>query len=399
MRKLFVLVLLASACAMGFAQDQPLFTAESEHYSVSSETSKVQAEEVTRVMEACFTLTNGILHFDALRLPAKLRVKIFKDADSFNAYLQSLLSQTRADFVFVAYSDPRKSELLGFTKEDKSFRASLIHQGCIQILKAYIANPPVWLREGLATYLEASVYNPRTGTASFAPNFLWMDSLKTLVKGGAGASPLPVSDLLTLTREEAQARLDVFYPQSWGFVSFLLSTPDKSYNRLLWDSLGRLDPAASLEDNSRAVARTAFGWVDMVRLEADFRAYALGLKTPQDLMRDGADSYASGDLDKAEKSFTAALEYEPDSNIAFYYLGLISYSRREYDKAEELYAKAFEFGMSPGIANYALGVNAFAGGRYTDAAKYLKFSRDAEPAAYADKVDTLLKRMEAAARN
>ena len=40
------------------------------------------------------------------------------------------------------------------------------------------------------------------------------------------------------------------------------------------------------------------------------------------------------------------------------------------------------------------GVNAFAAGKNADATKYLKFARDANPAAYADKVDALLKRME-----
>jgi tetratricopeptide (TPR) repeat protein len=143
----------------------------------------------------------------------------------------------------------------------------------------------------------------------------------------------------------------------------------------------------------------AFSWVDPARLDADFRAFTLSVKTPQDLLKDGVDAYAAGDLDAAEKAFAASLELAPDSNIAYYYLGLISYGRKNYDRAEQMYEKAFELGMSPGIVNYALGVNAFAGGKYADAAKYLKFSKDAEPASYAEKVDALLKRMEAVSKN
>ena len=116
-------------------------------------------------------------------------------------------------------------------------------------------------------------------------------------------------------------------------------------------------------------------------------------------LKDGVDAYAGGDPDRAEKSFTSALEFMPDSSIAYYYLGLISYGRKSYDKAGERYVKAFELGMSPGIVNYALGVNAFADGKYADAAKYLKNSKDAEPAAYAEKADTLLKRIDASSKN
>ncbi len=399
MRKLCLLALLFSACCLALAEEAALFTSESEHYRVSSETSKAQAENVVKLMEAGFTLYNGIFHFDPVLLPGKLRVKIFRDADGVNTYLQSLLSQTRADFVFVAYSDPTRSELLGFTKEEKSFQASLLHQGCIQFLKAFVANPPVWLREGLATYLEASAYDAKEGTAAYSPNFLWLDSLKAVLRGDGGASPIPVTDLLTLSREAAQSQLDLFYPEAWGFVSFLLGSPSKTYNRILWDTITSLDPKATLEENSRRVTRVAFNWVDPARLEADFRAYAASLKTPQDLLKDGVDAYAGGDPDKAEKAFNSALEFLPDSGIAYYYLGLIAYGRKSYDRAGEMYVRAFELGMAPGIVNYALGVNAFADGKYADAAKYLKNSKDAEPASYAEKVDTLLKRMDASAKN
>ncbi len=399
MRRLFLLILFVSACILAFAEETAPFSVETEHYRVSSDTSAAQAEDVGRLMEACFTLSNSIFHFDPSRLPGKLRVKIFRDADGFNAYLQSLLSQTRADFVFVSYSDPLKSELLGFTKEEKSFQASLIHQGTIQFLKAFIANPPVWLREGLATYLEASTFDPKTSAVSFAPNFLWLDTLKGILKGEGQPAPIPITDLLQLSRESAQAQLDVFYPEAWGLVAFLLGSPVKAYNRMLWDSISALDPKASLDENSRRVSKMAFSWVDPEKLSADFKSYTLSVKTPQDLLKDGVDAYAAGDMDGAEKDFASSLELAPDSNIAYYYLGLISYGRKNYDRAEEMYVKAFELGMSPGIVNYALGVNAFAGGKYADAARYLKFSKDSEPASYGEKVDALLKRMEVTSKN
>jgi len=66
-----------------------------------------------------------------------------------------------------------------------------------------------------------------------------------------------------------------------------------------------------------------------------------------------------------------------------------------HEKAEELYLKAFQLGVNAGLINYALGVNAFAAGKGDMAAKYLRFARDADKAAYGEKVDALLKRIEA----
>jgi Tfp pilus assembly protein PilF len=98
----------------------------------------------------------------------------------------------------------------------------------------------------------------------------------------------------------------------------------------------------------------------------------------------------------AETSLTKSLDLDPSSGTAFYYLGLVSYTRKDYAKAEEMYLKAFQLGTNAGIINYALGVNSFAAGKNTDAAKYLNFAKQADKAAYADRVDALLKRIAAA---
>ena len=105
-------------------------------------------------MEAALGRVNGLFHFD-LQLARRSSASGFsRNIDSFNAYLDKVLSQKSSDFVFVAWSDPERSELLSFPKEEKAFTASLLHQGCIQFIKGFIDNPPIWLREGVATYLD-----------------------------------------------------------------------------------------------------------------------------------------------------------------------------------------------------------------------------------------------------
>ena len=393
MRKTLFLAAFSCVTVLAFAQETPQFTAETDHYRVSAETSQAQADDVAKRMEAAFSLYNGVFHFDVTLLPAKFRVRLFKDLDSFNAYLDKLLSQKRSDFVFVAWSEPTRSELLCFPKEDKAFTASLLHQGCIQFIKGFIDNPPVWLREGIATYLDASQWDPDAGSFSPKQNLAWLDSLKAIFRGDGQAKPIAVPDLLSLSREKAQAQMEIFAPETWGLVQFLLNAPDRNYARMVWDSVASLDPRATLEDNSQRARARAFSWVPDDKLQQDFQGYILSLKTATDLVKDGIDQYAKGDLANAEASFAKSLELEPGSSTAWYYLGLIAYSRKDYSKAQEQYLKAFQLGASAAVINYALGVNSFAAGNGPDATKYLTFAKQADAASYGDRVDALLKRL------
>jgi len=396
MRKTLLFALFLCIPLAVFAQDAAQFTAETSHYRIISEVSQAQAEDVSQRMEAALVLYNDVFHFDLAQLPAKFGIRVFKDLASFNAYLQKVLSQTRTDFVFVAWSDPARSELLAFPKEEPAFTASLLHQGCIQFIKGFVDNPPVWLREGVATYLDASAWDPAAGTFSFKPNLGWLDGLKSLFRGDTPARLISLPDLLTISRENAQSQMDVFAPESWGLVQFLLGSPDRSYSRALWDSIAALSQSATLDDNSQRARKRAFSWVTDQKMQADFKAFVLSMKTATDLVKDGMDQYTKGDMAGAESSFTKSLDLDPSSGTAFYYLGLVSYSRKDYAHAEDMYLKAFQLGANAGTINYALGVNSFAAGRNADAAKYLNFAKQADKATYGDRVDSLLKRIAAA---
>ena len=324
MRTILVLAVFLCIPLAVFAQDAAQFTAETDHYRIYSETSQAQADDVSHKMEAALNLYNDIFHFDLARLPAKLRVRIFKDLDSFNAYLTKVLSQTRTDFVFIAWSDPARSELLCFPKDDASFTASLLHQGCIQFVKSFVDNPPVWLREGVATYLDASTWDPATSAFTFRQNLAWLDGLKAIVRGETPTRLIGFPDLLTITREGAQSQMDVFAPESWGMVQFLLNSPDRTYSRVLWDTISALTPKATLEENSQHSRKRAFSWVTDQKLQSDFSAYVLSSKTATDFVRDGIDQYSKGDIAGAEGSFSRSTELDPSIGISFYYLGLIA---------------------------------------------------------------------------
>jgi tetratricopeptide (TPR) repeat protein len=347
-------------------------------------------------MEAALKLYNSYFHFDISGLETKLKVTIYKSKDDFDAYLERILNQSRESFVYIHYSDIRKSELVGYVKsDDEEFDSALLHQGMIQFLKAFVPNPPIWIREGLATYLESSYYDSDREVFLFKPNYAWLDTLKGILRGtDTEKKPIPLSVLLSMDKEKVLEDIETFYPQAWGMVTFLIQTNKMDYNRILWDSLRLLDPEKSVKENSATVMREVFDWYDETLMVKDFSDHILSIKTFNDLVTEGINRYKLEDYDEADSLFTDAISLEPQNYIPYYYLGLISYSDAEYDQAEGYYQAALALGAEESTTKYALGVNAFADNRLDIAVAYLTEAKDLNPDKYSGKVDSLLQRIE-----
>ena len=205
---------------------------------------------------------------------------------------------------------------------------------------------------------------------------------------------MSLPELLLITKEGAQERIEIFYPTAWGLVHFLLQSPEKRYNRIFWEALDALEAQSTLQENSRRVMDRAFGWVDPTELQRDFSSFILSLMTFNDLVRQGVEQYGEGQLSEALASFQRALERRSDNYIPYYYLGLIAYRQKEYETAQSYYRQAAELGIDSGLINYALGVNAFADQRYELAAEYLEQAKEMDPDAYTEKVDALMQRIQ-----
>ena len=361
------------------------------HYQVAGDRGEARALEVARTMEAAFALFSETFHPEAVAPAGSLRVRIFGAKAEYDAYLQGLIGETRPDFVYVSYRDPARSELVGFERPAAEFNRSLLHYGLIQFLSILQPTTPLWLAEGAAAYLEAS--GLKDGRFIWEPNYAWLDALKSQLAGGQAR--LPITELLAMDKARAAREINTFYPAAWGLVHFLAQSPEKRYNRLLWDSMSAVQPAATLAENSARVAQRAFAWVDGVTLQRDFQAFVLGIRTFSDLLKEGTDNFAAGKLEEAEKALSAAMALRPDSYTPYYYLGLISYQRKNYARAAELYTRSMELGIEQALIQYALGVNAFADKKYAESAAYLKKAKELDPNAYGEKADSLLKRIEA----
>lgn len=363
---------------------------ESSHYIVYAETGTDRAADLSARLEALFGLYSGAFHFDAATLGAKLQVREFKNKTGFDAYLNQVAGQTKDDFVYLHYSSLERSELVLFFKDGPDAETSLAHQAFVQYLKAFVKNPPLWIRDGFAVYFESARYDPKAKTISFPENLAWLETAKTLQ---SKKSLLPLQKLLMLSQDEARGGLDVFYPEAWAFASFLVNTDDKEMSRVFWDSLSALQRDGSLVDNQSAVANRFASWAGIEKADAAFLAYLGGKKTFADLVTEGVAAYSAKNYPASRSSFEAAVKLDATSYVPPYYLGLIAYAAGDYSLAEYNYRSALQLGCDAGTANYALGVNALAQNRGEDAKTFLLAAKTAAPDRYTAKVDELLKRL------
>jgi len=387
MKKAFTL-LIAALAALSFASAQTsVGTASTEHYSVISELGQERAESLSRQLEAYYGEYNALFHFDASSLKALLSVREFAEKGGFDSYLGQVVGQTKDDFVYLHYPNPERSELLVFSKDEPDFSASLAHQAFVQFLKAFVPNPPLWMREGLAVWFESARWDDQAEYLDFPENLAWLESVKSLKERKL---LMPLDKLLAIGQDQARSELDVFYPQAWAFVSFLTNSEDKTYNRLLWDSISALRKDAGLEENQAAVISMLDAWYGLDESEGAFEDYLDERKTFPELVAEGVRRYAEKAWDEAETAFDAALEMNEGSYVPQYYLGLIAYAKNEFSAAEVRYKAALELGCDPAITNYALGVNAYAQNRLEDASAFLALAKESAPDRYGTKVDELV---------
>lgn len=371
---------------------QEISVYESEHYRVNSRSGRELAIAMANRLESYLALYNELFRFDLESAPYKMRVQLFDDKGEFDSYLQRLIGETRDEFVYLHYSEPSRSELVGYVSGAESYDRSLSHQASVQFMRTFIPNVPLWLREGLAVHFEDINYDSLYG-ASLRTNLSWLDTLKDYVIYNPQNFPFSLEQILALDVDEAKANIEAFYPVAWGMVHFLINSDQKRYNRILWDGLRSMDRSNSYSENEAAFARNGLDWVDGEELLADFLSFLDSQKTYKELVELGINNYNDGQLDQAHDYFQEALLRQSEGYVPEYYLGLINYDRGNYTLAEFYYSSALNHGAASAITNYALGVNAFADNRLAEAETYLTRAADADSSRFGEKVDELLERI------
>jgi tetratricopeptide (TPR) repeat protein len=363
---------------------------EGKHYLVTSTLGAERSAKLLVRLEDLFSLFARVFRFDEGHLQGKLIVREFGTKADFDAYLLKSAGETRGDFVYIHYPSALKRELLLFSKPEPEFSASLAHQAFVQYLKAFIQDPPLWLRDGFAVCFETVRWKEAGAESSFAENLAWLETVKALK---AKNTLIKLDRLFEASPEDARAAVEVFYPEAWAFVSFLVNDTEGDYSRLLWETIATLGPASSLADNQGAFARRVGTWYGLDALEKAFGEYVDSRKTYPELVALGTEQYNKKEYDRAGTSFAEAQRLDPNAFVVPYYLGLIAYSKAQYQQADAFYKQALALGCDKPTANYALGLNSIARGLNDEGASFLSLAATANPDRYRARVDDILKRL------
>ena len=355
------------------------------YYHVVSDGGSADAAAIVKELELRFAVYNRLFRFNPSLLNAPLKVRAFKEQQAYDDYVAARLGKTRPGAVYLHYSQEERRELI-IHRGSAEERQMIPHQAFIQFIRAFIPNPPAWLREGFAIYFSTLHYNPKAGELAYEENLSWLDFVKGL---GDRIPPLEAVFLADI-----QGVPDNFQPVAWSLISFFLNNGGAEYFRTLTGVFTAMSRSAPAPENAESVLRYMILWTDLDTLRGDYQAYLDSRKTFTGLVQDGQKAYASKDPASAEASFTAALDLKPNHYAPYYYLGLLAYEEKRYGEAEEYYQKALQYGADPALIHYAQGLNAASAGQRENAIHLLNQAAEASPDRYKARVESLLQRLQ-----
>jgi hypothetical protein len=354
------------------------------NYEIYSAADRPSTAILAAELEQRFETYNGLFHFEPAKLQSALKVRYFTDEGEYKKYIGSRTREENSageGAVYLHYSAPERRELVVLKGAES---AMLPYQAFIQFFRAFVPNPPSWMREGFAVYFNTLTFNADTRTLNYEENIAWLDTVKKQLPA--------VSPRSVLLADSAEVP-DNFQALSWSLVSFFLKNRESSYFRTLTDSFMLLKSDASAEVNGKIVYDRLSLFTSIDAFESDYRTYISSRKTFTELVEEGQKAYEAKDLAAAADLFREAVLLKPDSSVPFFYLGLIAYDEKNYDAAERWYVTALNLGENPGLVQYARGVNAAAAGRKADAEKFLQEAAAASPEKYKTLAEDLMTRL------
>ena len=385
-------VLLAALCGVYLsAQEEARETARvtTAHYEVVADTG--DGEALSKELENRFAVYDRLFRFDPSRAAFPLRVRSFRGREAYDDYITARLGGPRPGAVYLHYNQSERRELVIHRGGADEWR-TLPYQAFVQYLRAFVPNPPAWMREGFAVYF-STLTAPEGGELKYEENLNWLETVKGLSAGGpGGGNPSPGPQEIMLAGRGPLP--EHFQSLAWSLVSFFLNSGTKDYFRAVTESFMVLSPTAGAEENSEAVLDRISLFGGMEDLEKDYRNYIASRKTFAELIDEGQKAYAGRDRAAAESAFLRAMEQKPDHYAPRYYLGLLSYEEGSYDMAESYYLSAANHGADGALVAYALGINAASAGLKEAAAGYLRQAAAASPERYGDRARDLLRRLE-----
>jgi tetratricopeptide (TPR) repeat protein len=377
MKRGFFCCLFAFVAAVTFTQDMDI--ARTAHYEVISDGN--DGANLAREMEERFVVYNRLFRFDQTALSAPLRVRSFGDTQAYNSYVAARADSVPPGAAYLHYREREKREL-AVNRNGGEENWALPYQAFLQFLRAFVSDPPAWMREGFAVYF-SDLDRAGSERPSFRENLSWLEAVKNMKD-----PPDPIAILLTGGGETPRN----FQGLSWALVSFFLNGGTE-YTRTLTDSFMALEDRENAAENAGAVVRQIGRWNNMDNLAGDFRNYINSRKTFAELVDEGEKAYTAGDKAGAKLAFAGALDQKANHYAPHYYLGLLAYEEGDYAAAEKRYFDSMAHGADHALVFYALGLNAAAGGKTGDALDYLRRAAEVSPDRYREKAGNIISRL------
>jgi hypothetical protein len=362
-----------------------------QHYKVIvADGNEDERDRIARDLESRFAVYNKLFRFESALLDAPLRVQVFLNTNAYDEYVSARLGETIPGAVYIHYGQKDKRELV-INRFSADEERALPYQAFIQYLRAFVPNPPAWMREGFAVYFSALNFSPE-GNMIYEENLSWLGTVKSL--GPDAPSLEAVLFAGSGGTADADPRLQENFPaQSWAAVSFFLNNGNEDYFRSLTESFMLLSAAAAAAENAETIAKRIFRWSDAETMNRDYLSSLASRKPFPELMEEGQRAYAAKDRMTAEFAFYGALDQRPGHYAPYYYLGLLAYENNEFDLAEQYYLSSRECGADEALVSYALGINAAAARRSEDAVDFLRHAAEAAPEKYKTKAENLISKL------
>jgi tetratricopeptide (TPR) repeat protein len=358
---------------------------KSQYYHVSSDGGSYDAEILLRELELRFEVYNRLFRVNAASLNGPLRVRSFLDKPSYDKYVMDRLGTVRDGAVYLHYNQPERRELVVLRGSAEESRM-LPHQAFIQYLRAFVPQPPTWMREGFAIYFNTVRFDKNSRELKYEENLAWLETVKNL-----GVN-VPTLDAILLS--DVRSQPEYFQPVSWALVSFFLNAGSNSeYFRTLTEAFMLLRSDFSASENSNVIYDRIFRWTSVDRLTADYNAYIATRRTFAELVDAGQRAYAAHDNEAARAYFEGALYQKPTHYAPYYYLGLLAYENGHFDRGEVYYRSSLQYGADAALVNYALGINAASAGRNSDARNYLQNAINLAPDRYKERAEQIIARL------
>jgi tetratricopeptide (TPR) repeat protein len=371
--------LLALVC---YAQSTDGGVTRTEHFEVSGDDNASLAGQ----LEGRFEVYNRLFHFDPSAAALPLKVVSIADTDTYNQYVSSRAGSAAPGAVYLHYAQSGRRELV-INRGSAGESRALPYQAFMQFFRAFVSQPPEWMREGFGAFFATLRQDDDTRQLAYEENLAWLDTVKNMKD-----RPPPEAILAGERAGKTTSAAD-FQALSWSLVSFLLNSGNEEYLRSLTDSFMTLSNSATSAQNTEAVQKRILLGGGAEALAKGYQNYLESRKTFNELTAQGELAYAAGDRTGAELAFRAACLLKPAHFVPFYYLGLIAYNAGNFTLAEQYYRVSLQNGADSGLVLYALGLNSAAAGRNAEAADYLRQAAEASPDRYKTKAEQIIARL------